>query len=126
MTAAIKIAGYFIRSRKNAEQRLWERIGAGQVDGLIFDRHHPVTPYMADFFCAEKNLVIELDGCQNTPASDLQRAKFFAAHGYRVIRISDHDVLDDIQAVLKRIGDAASQIPSVLPAQDIEALKAAA
>jgi very-short-patch-repair endonuclease len=126
MTAAIKIAGYFIRNRKNAEQRLWERIGAGQLDGLSFERHHPVTPYMADFFCAEKNLVIELDGCQNTPASDLNRAKFFAARGYRVIRISDHDVLDDIQTVLKRIAESASHIPSVRPAQDIEALKAAA
>lgn len=126
MTAAIKIAGYFIRNRKNAEQRLWERIGAGQLDGLSFERHYPVTPYIADFFCAEKNLVIELDGCQNTPAVDQQRAKFFAARGYRVIRLSDQDVLEDIQSVLNRISEAASHIPSVRPAQDIEALKAAA
>lgn len=126
MTDPIRIAGFFRRNHRNAEQALWGRLGDRQLDLLEFERQYPVTPYIADFFCAEKNLVIELGGCDNTPASDRGRAKFFESRGYRVLRISDDDVIGDINAVLRRISAFAAGIATIYPAQDIEALKAAA
>lgn len=126
MADPIKIAGFFRRNHRNAEQALWDRLGVRQLDNLSFERQYPVTPYIADFFCAEKNLVIELGGCDNTPASDRGRARFFESRGYRVLRISDDDILGDINAVLRRVSAAASEIATLYPAQDIEALRAAA
>lgn len=126
MADPIKIAGFFSRNHRNAEQALWGRLGVRQLDNLSFERQYPFTPYIVDFYCPEKNLVIELGGCDNTPASDRGRAKFFESRGFKVMRISEDDILNDLNAVLRRISAFAADIATIYPAQDIEALQAAA
>src|SRR5690349_5986551 len=50
------------RDMTPAESHLWEAIRAKQCDGLRFLRQHPIGPYVLDFYCAEKQLAIEVDG----------------------------------------------------------------
>jgi type I restriction enzyme R subunit len=45
-----------------AEEKLWQRLRAHRLDGLKFRRQHPLGPFIADFYCAEHRLVIEIDG----------------------------------------------------------------
>ena len=45
-----------------AERKLWEVLKNKQLDGYKFRRHHPIYRYIADFYCHELGLVIELDG----------------------------------------------------------------
>lgn len=45
-----------------AEDRLWQAIRGGRLDGLKFRRQHPISHYFADFACEKARLVIELDG----------------------------------------------------------------
>ena len=45
-----------------AEQKLWQCLRGGQIDGAQFRRQHAVGTYIVDFFCAKSKLVIEVDG----------------------------------------------------------------
>jgi very-short-patch-repair endonuclease len=48
-----------------AEKKLWQALRGKQLDGLRFRRQNPTDPYIADFACIEKWLVIELDRGQH-------------------------------------------------------------
>jgi very-short-patch-repair endonuclease len=91
----------------DAERRLWGLIRAGQLDGLKFRRQHPVPPYIVDFCCIEKRLVIELDGSQHNAKSDSARTRTLASQGWRMIRFWDNDVLLTTEAVVEAIWNIA-------------------
>ena len=44
------------------ERLLWGKLHGGRLAGLKFRRQHPLDPYIVDFYCHEKRVVIELDG----------------------------------------------------------------
>jgi len=48
----------------DAERRLWMRLRRHQL-GVQFRRQHPIGPYIVDFCCVERMVVIELDGGQH-------------------------------------------------------------
>jgi very-short-patch-repair endonuclease len=104
------------RGQTNAEQRLWWLLRARQVAGAKFRRQHPFGPYVLDFLCAERGLVVELDGDQHAlpreVTRDAVRTHFLRSHGLRVLRFSNHEVLRETEAVLQRIYTVLSQLPS--------------
>jgi very-short-patch-repair endonuclease len=93
----------------DAERKLWGLLRAGQLDGLKFRRQHPIPPYIVDFCCVEKNLVIELDGSQHNAQSDSPRTRALASQGWRMIRFWDNDVLLATEAVAEAIWNAACE-----------------
>ena len=50
------------REMTNAEAMLWQALRGSRVDGLKFRRQVPVGPYIADFLCFPRRLIVELDG----------------------------------------------------------------
>jgi very-short-patch-repair endonuclease len=50
------------REMTGAELRLWRRLRKPGIEGLRFRRQVPMGPYIVDFFCPEKKLIVELDG----------------------------------------------------------------
>jgi very-short-patch-repair endonuclease len=82
-----------------------------QVDGLKFRRQHPLGSYIVDFVCLEKRLIVELDGGQHAEQvnSDTERTAWLEAHGFRVLRFWNHDVLRDTEAVKEVISKALSR-----------------
>ncbi len=58
-------------------------------------------PFIVDFICPEKNVVIEVDGGHHTEseALDLQRSGYFNKMGYRVLRFWNNQVLQETEAV---------------------------
>ncbi|MBI1814672.1 MAG: DUF559 domain-containing protein [Deltaproteobacteria bacterium] len=106
------------RSQTDAEQKLWQKLRRGQVNGAKFRRQHPIGRYFADFGCDEQHLVIELDGSQHAVnvARDDARTAYLETQGYRVLRFWDDQVLKNVEAVLERIVDALrSPHPNPLP-----------
>ncbi|MEQ6333079.1 endonuclease domain-containing protein [Sphingobium sp. MK2] len=100
----------------DAEKALWTRLRAGQVDGFKFVRQFPVGAHVADFACRSARLVIELDGGQHaTSDSDAARTALIDAHGYRVIRFWNHDVLANIDGVLESIRAELMLARNLLP-----------
>ena len=80
------------------------------MHGLKFRRQHPIGNFIADFFCGEHHLVIELDGAvhrEKTQAErDRMRDQILQEHDLRVLRFSNEEVLRDIETVLCKITQA--------------------
>jgi very-short-patch-repair endonuclease len=75
--------------------------------GAKFRRQHPIGRYIADFYCQEARLVVELDGgvhsteCQQE--YDDARQSAIEATGITVLRINNQEVEDDLEKVLEKI-----------------------
>ncbi|MDA1096700.1 MAG: endonuclease domain-containing protein [Chloroflexi bacterium] len=95
------------RSSTDAETALWRRLRARQVAEAKFRRQQPFGPYILDFCCLERRLVIEVDGGQHADgrgiAADSARTVYLEARGLRVVRFTDREVLVDMESVLHRI-----------------------
>ncbi|MEM7131245.1 MAG: DUF559 domain-containing protein [Chloroflexota bacterium] len=91
-----------------AETRLWHHLRGRKVHGLKFRRQHPIERFIVDFYCAEHQLVIEVDGRihEDRAVQDQQRTDWLEARGYRVMRFTNREVFHDIQGTLDRIVDA--------------------
>ena len=96
-----------------AEQLLWEAVRDRRLDGLKFRRQHPIGPFVVDFCCASCRLVVELDGeVHDDPecaAQDKVRAALLEAHGYRLLRFHNKEILFGLPAVLESIAREASE-----------------
>jgi very-short-patch-repair endonuclease len=102
----------------DAEQKLWFHLRSGRLNGLKFRRQHPIPPYVVDFYCEASKLVVELDGSQHGEVADRARAAFLESHGLTILRYWDNDVLQQTEAVLEAILDAAGNrtlTPTPLP-----------
>ena len=88
----------------DAELRLWSHLRASQLGGTKFIRQHPIGPFVVDFACRSARLAIELDGGQHADnPADAARTAIIEAHGYRVIRFWNNDVLQNTDGVLTAI-----------------------
>ena len=86
----------------DAERLLWSRLRSRQL-GVKFVRQFPIGPYVADFACRTAQLVIELDGGQHSEATDAHRTATIEAHGYRLIRFWNNDVIENLEGVVMAI-----------------------
>jgi very-short-patch-repair endonuclease len=109
-TAWIRKSGTTGRARKlrrnetDAECQLWTDLRNRRLNGHKFSRQIPLGPYIADFVCREKNLIIELDGSQHVGNQhDLIRTKWLNANGYTVLRFWNTAVLQERHSVLETI-----------------------
>jgi very-short-patch-repair endonuclease len=102
--------------RNNAtepERRLWRHLSRRQLDGYKFSRQMPVGPFICDFMCRERLLIVELDGGQHADsARDASRTAFLEAEGYRVIRFWNNEVLGNVDGVLTVIAQALKAEPT--------------
>jgi very-short-patch-repair endonuclease len=91
-----------------AEQALWSRLRNRGLSGLKFRRQHPIGPFIADFYCAQHRLVIELDGGvhRKQAEQDAKRTAQLAAYGFRVLRVQNEEVQTDLESVLRKIAEA--------------------
>lgn len=90
--------------RKNmtpCEGILWSKLRRG-ASGVKFRRQHSLGKYIADFYCAEKKLVIELDGSQHGEQVeyDTRRTHYFESLGIRVYRIWNGEIKTNLSGVL--------------------------
>jgi very-short-patch-repair endonuclease len=88
-----------------AETKLWQCLRNRQLSGFKFRRNQPLPPFIADFFCAELRLIVELDGAshERRAAYDERRTVRLERDGHRVIRFLNQDVFDHLDAVLEAI-----------------------
>jgi very-short-patch-repair endonuclease len=91
----------------SAEEILWSHLRGRRLLGLKFRRQAPIGSYVADFFCHELRLVLELDGPihdEETQIShDLNRDANLKALGYRILRVTNQDIRDDLESLLETI-----------------------
>ena len=88
-----------------AKKVIWRHLRNKQLGGYRFRRQHPLGRFIVDFFCFEKNLVIELDGGHHSEqtGNDEIRTSWLEASGYRVLRFWNNQIMDETDAVLEVI-----------------------
>ena len=96
--------------RKNQtpqESKLWYCLRSKRFQGFKFRRQFPVGPYIVDLCCFKEKLIIELDGGQHNEsgslAYDATRDSFLRSQGYRVLRIWNNEVTNNLEGVLEKI-----------------------
>jgi very-short-patch-repair endonuclease len=81
----------------DAEKALWQQLRNRQVIGLKFRRQQVIKGFIADFYCEELKLAVEVDGPIHNKKEqseyDANRDKVFIARGIRMMRISNDRVL---------------------------------
>ena len=96
--------------RKNstkAEQMLWSELCKNQMLGLRFKHQHPISIFIADFYCHKLKLVIEVDGEIHNNAESIEydqnRTAELESYGITVIRFTNEAVLENIEQLRDRI-----------------------
>ena len=99
------------RQLTDAEKRLWSRLRRNQFDGHHFRRQRPIGPFIVDFVCMAKCLVVEVDGGQHADRAeeDASRTAYLEKKGYRVLRFWNNDVLVNAEGVLEVIRSALDE-----------------
>jgi very-short-patch-repair endonuclease len=100
------------RNATHPEQRLWSMLCRRQLSGLKFRRQHPIEPYVVDYYCASAKLVVELDGesHEGRQSYDENREVFLRNLGLKIVRVTNDEVLDNLDGVAEMIlREATSQ-----------------
>jgi very-short-patch-repair endonuclease len=101
------------RAMTDAERKLWLLLRDRRLAGFKFRRQAPVEPYIADFVCLRRKLIVEADGGQHTDnAHDFDRDRWLAAEGYSTARYSNIDILKNPEGVLADLFSRLQRSPS--------------
>jgi len=101
-----------LRAEQTSTERiLWERLRNRRFLGLKFRRQFPVEGFITDFYCHEEKLVLEVDGAVHAEpqqkARDENRDVVLHTLGFKVLRVTNEEVIDAMGEVLQRIAEAA-------------------
>ena len=124
------VAGQFVRPEKaeaarrlrrddtSAEHTMWACLRRHNLAGFKFRRQQVIAGFIADFYCAEVGLVVELDGAIHATqtVADAERDKLLTDRGLRLIRFTNDRVDSDLEAVLHEL-EATLRERSAPPAQ---------
>jgi len=100
------------RKMTTQETLLWKRLRNRQLGNFKFRKQQPLGPFIADFVCQERKLVIEADGSQHSEnISDARRDRWLEAQGYIVLRFWNNEINENLDGVLMAILKALSQNP---------------
>jgi very-short-patch-repair endonuclease len=87
----------------SAERILWGRLRKKQL-GHRFNRQYGIGKFVVDFYCAEKRLVIEIDGATHSTEkeirNDLKREKYIKDLGLNIKRYTNKEVFDNLSLVV--------------------------
>ena len=109
-----EIANYAHEMRRNPtepEKRLWRALSNRQLDGHKFRRQSRIGPFIADFLCPHKAQVVEVDGETHDVDTDRGRDMALGQMGYRVLHVTNADVMRNMEGVLTAILSALEAAP---------------
>lgn len=102
--AKVKRARSLRKNETEAERYLWSDLRNRNLNGYRFSRQVPVGPYILDFLCKSKKLVIEVDGSQHAGNfHDEKRTAWLNERGFSVIRFWNDDIFSHWSLVLENI-----------------------
>jgi very-short-patch-repair endonuclease len=108
-----------LRSQQTAaEEPLW-KVLRGRILGRKFRRQQQLGPYIVDFYCSFAALVVEVNGAHQFTsdgvAYDEERTAYLTGRGPRVLRFTNGEVLNNLEAVIARIKEVLALTPGPSP-----------
>lgn len=115
-TQLVKYAKELRKNMTKEEKHLW--YDYLRKYPIRFIRQKIIGKYIADFYCAEAQIVIELDGSQHYEEvgqiKDKSRTKFLKSYGIRVVRIPNNEINSNFEGVCQYIDSVVKQSLSQL------------
>jgi very-short-patch-repair endonuclease len=116
----IKQAVRDLRKRQTkCEEIFWDMVRNKRILGKKFYRQHPIkykwenrtSFFVADFYCSKAKLIIEVDGGihDKTKDRDKIRELIIKRHGYKILRISNDEVLTNLESVKQKLMNLISK-----------------
>jgi very-short-patch-repair endonuclease len=106
------------REMTEPEIRVWLKLRAKRFGEVKFRKQKVVGRYIVDFSSNEPKLAVEIDGDTHADreAYDMIRTTFLEEQGYRVIRFSNRDVMENVEGVLETLTAVVAEMtPPLLP-----------
>jgi very-short-patch-repair endonuclease len=95
------------RNQTPAEERLWKILRSHKIKGLKFRRQHPIYRFIADFYCHDLKLIIEIDGSihllDDIKEYDIKREEKLKQLGLNVIRFTNEQVFMEPEIIVDAI-----------------------
>ena len=97
--------------------RMWLQLRASRFMGVKFRREKVIGPYIADFAANDPKLVIEIDGDTHDVDNEQDRIRtgILNQHGYRVVRYSNVEVMQNLEGVLMNLAAVIAEMRPPLP-----------
>ena len=93
------------REQTPAERAVWALLHPWRERGMHWRRQAPIGPYVVDFCCKSRKLVVEIDGDSHFPdagiSRDAVRTDFLRQRGFTVLRFTNVDVLESDEGVFE-------------------------
>ncbi len=106
-------------NQTEAEKVFWSHVRDKKFCDLKFFRQYSIGPYILDFYSPAVKIAVELDGGQHNNCDsreyDAERSEYLKAQGIDVMRFWNHDLLQDIQAVLAKLETRVTPLIRVTP-----------
>ena len=101
----VQIARDLRKEQTGAEKKLWERLRDRRLGGYKFRRQYGIGRYIADFYCSEARLVVEVDGPihEKQTEYDKYRENEIMLRDITVLRFTNDEIESDIETVLMEI-----------------------
>jgi len=102
------------RNQTTAEKKMWSILQNRQLENYKFLRQKPLNNFIADFYCAELMLVIEVDGDSHIKQReyDMLRSEKLEEYGIKVIRYQNNEIMSNLDSVYK---DLKEKIKNLSP-----------
>jgi 5-methyltetrahydrofolate--homocysteine methyltransferase len=117
---------FALKHRENptqAEEVLWNFVKTKQLEGYKFRRRHIIGNYITDLVCLDRRLVIEIDGLihqlPENKESDELRTKWLNEQGFKVLRITNEQVINKSEEILELISSTLKDQPSIKQSFDL-------
>jgi very-short-patch-repair endonuclease len=91
-----------------AERVMWKILRKFRQSGFPFRRQHPIEFYIADFYCHNLRLVIEVDG--EIQSHDEGRTGELERFGIKVLRFTNNQILHDSDLVVEKINATIKEL----------------
>ena len=110
----VEVARGLRKQPTRSEALLWQALRGRQLEGYRFRRQQPFGPFVVDFYCSSRRLVVEVDGPihDSQREADRTRQQLLESLGLRFLRLPAAMVEDDLPAALDAIRGALTPDPS--------------
>ncbi len=113
-TVKVALSREFRKGMTEAEKAFWHLVRNRKIGNLKFRRQQIIDGFIADFFCSEARLIIEVDGPIHEKKEkieiDKERTEIFRRRGLRELRFSNKEILDNPEKVIEVIKQIASTL----------------
>jgi very-short-patch-repair endonuclease len=94
------------RNPTEPEKRMWRILSGSRMGGWKFRRQAVLPPFITDFLCPAARLIVEVDGDTHDDGKDRVRDDAMASRGYQTLRVTNLDVMTNLEGVWFVINEA--------------------